>query len=316
MASISPPKTTINYIKRITSYFFWGWDKEKKKYHWASWETLSFPYEEGGIGVRKLEDICTAMQFKQWWTFRTKKSLWSQFLRAKYYQRANPIAKKWDTGKSLIWKYMMKNKTLIEPHITWKVHSGNNLFWWDDFLGEGQLAHHCDNTTSLNNTPVSYFIENGTWNETLIRQEVPPLLIPKILRCRIHYQAGVEDTTVWKPNENGVFSCSSAWNICRKKKDSNTLNKLIWHTQIPFKISFILWRALSSKLPTNEKITTFGAAPASCSCCNRPGNDEINHIFVNGNFANYIWKYFFAPCGIQHDQIYLRHYTMLGLKPH
>ncbi|KAH0709403.1 hypothetical protein KY284_010830 [Solanum tuberosum] len=65
MASISPPKATLNYIKRVTTDFFWGWDKEKKKYHWTSWETLSFPYEEGGIGVRKLEDICTAMQFKQ-----------------------------------------------------------------------------------------------------------------------------------------------------------------------------------------------------------------------------------------------------------
>jgi len=75
MASTSPPKTTLNYIKRVTADFFWGWDKEKKKYHWTSWETLSFPYEEGGIGIRKLEDICTAMQFKKWWTFRTKKSL-------------------------------------------------------------------------------------------------------------------------------------------------------------------------------------------------------------------------------------------------
>ncbi|WMV50075.1 hypothetical protein MTR67_043460 [Solanum verrucosum] len=57
MASISPPKTTLNYIKRVTADFFWGCDKEKKKYHWASWETLSYPFEEGGIGVKKLEDM-------------------------------------------------------------------------------------------------------------------------------------------------------------------------------------------------------------------------------------------------------------------
>ncbi|WMV30189.1 hypothetical protein MTR67_023574 [Solanum verrucosum] len=75
MTSISPPKTTLNYIKRVTANFFWGWDKEKKKYHWASWETLSYPYEEEGIGVRKLEDTCKALQIKQWWNFRTKNSL-------------------------------------------------------------------------------------------------------------------------------------------------------------------------------------------------------------------------------------------------
>ncbi|WMV50074.1 hypothetical protein MTR67_043459 [Solanum verrucosum] len=33
MAAISPPKTTLQYIKRLTTYFFWGREKDKKKYH-------------------------------------------------------------------------------------------------------------------------------------------------------------------------------------------------------------------------------------------------------------------------------------------
>ncbi|KAH0700756.1 hypothetical protein KY284_014971 [Solanum tuberosum] len=70
MTTISPPKTTLNYIKRVTTDFFWGLEKDRKKYHWASWETLSFPYDEGGIGVRNLEDVCTSMQYKQWWNFK------------------------------------------------------------------------------------------------------------------------------------------------------------------------------------------------------------------------------------------------------
>ncbi|KAG5580299.1 hypothetical protein H5410_050926 [Solanum commersonii] len=73
MEVISPPKTTLNYIKRVTTDFFWGLEKDRKKYHWASWETLSFPYDEGGIGVRNLEDVCMSMQYKQWWNFRANK---------------------------------------------------------------------------------------------------------------------------------------------------------------------------------------------------------------------------------------------------
>ncbi|XP_049343831.1 uncharacterized protein LOC125808126 [Solanum verrucosum] len=76
MATISPPRTTLQYIKRVTADFFWGMDRDKKKYHWASWESLSFPYEEGGIGVRHLNDVCTSLQIKQWWNFMTKHSLW------------------------------------------------------------------------------------------------------------------------------------------------------------------------------------------------------------------------------------------------
>ncbi|KAH0729968.1 hypothetical protein KY289_001156 [Solanum tuberosum] len=135
MAAISPPKTTINYIKRITADFFWGWEKERKKYHWASWETLSLPCDEGGIGVRQLEDVCTSLQYKQWWIFRTKNSLWGQFLKAKYCQKANPVAKNLDTGQSLVWNYLMRNKKTVEEQITWKIHSGNCSFWWDDWTG-------------------------------------------------------------------------------------------------------------------------------------------------------------------------------------
>jgi len=67
MAAISPPKTTLQYIKSLTADFFWGREKDKKKYHWASWENITFPYDEGGLEVRHLKDICTSLQYKQWW---------------------------------------------------------------------------------------------------------------------------------------------------------------------------------------------------------------------------------------------------------
>lgn len=127
---------------------------------------------------------------------------------------------------------MMKNKTVIEPHITWKIYSGNNLCWWNDRLGEGQLTQHCKNITSLNNTLVSYYLANGSWYEILLRQEVPSLLIPKILSYKFHVQSGIGDTLVWESNENGVFSCNLARRIC-----GSTLSKYIWHKHIPLKYS-------------------------------------------------------------------------------
>nr|XP_010327351.2 uncharacterized protein LOC104649583 [Solanum lycopersicum] len=108
LASMSPLKTTQNYIKKVMADFLWGVDKDCKKYHWASWDTLSYPSNESGIGIRLLEDICKAFQYKHWWEFKTKKSLWSQFLRAKYCQRANSVAKKYNTGDSIVWRCAVK----------------------------------------------------------------------------------------------------------------------------------------------------------------------------------------------------------------
>ncbi|WMV13671.1 hypothetical protein MTR67_007056 [Solanum verrucosum] len=301
MPTISPPRTTLHYIKRVTADFFWGMDRDKKKYHWASWESLSLPYEEGGIGVRHLNDVCTSLQIKQWWNFRTKHSLWGQFLKAKYCQRSNPVAKKGDTGDSLVWKYMVKNREMVETEIGWRINSGNAFFWWDNWIGEGPLAHFCHNITSLNNTRVSYFLRHGQWNETLMRMHVPPSLVPKVLSIAIHYQAGVTDEAYWKQNENGTFTCSSAWNLVRGKKNKNRLFSTIWHKQVPFKASFLLWRALKFKLPTNDKLSSFGVQPTTCSCCIRSGWDDIEHIFVSGNFTAHIWRYFSGLLGIIHN---------------
>lgn len=81
MAEISPPSNTIKYLESIIANFFWGRVKNKRKYNSESMETMSLPFEKGGVGIRRLTYVCTALQYKQWWLFRAKSSLWSQFFK-------------------------------------------------------------------------------------------------------------------------------------------------------------------------------------------------------------------------------------------
>ena len=103
---------------------------------------------------------------------------------------------------------------------------------------------------------------------------------------------GIKDTAVWKQTEAGKFSCTSTWEMCRTKKEHTILNAQIWHKYIPFKMSFLLWRALRYKLPTNEILAAFGVEPVKCFCCLKQGWDEVDHIFIQGHFAGHIWKFF------------------------
>ncbi|XP_015064939.1 uncharacterized protein LOC107010215 [Solanum pennellii] len=262
LATISPPKTTINYIKRVIADFFGGRDNNGKKYHWSSWETMAYPINEGGIGVRMMEDVCKAFQYKQWWEFRTKPSLWSQFLKAKYCQRANCVAKKYDTGDSIVW--------------------------------------------SLNNRDLASYLEDGKWNERVVRQQVPPLLVHNILQTNITYEEGIADTAIWTPQENGKFSIASAWEIIRKKRQQDPINTIIWHKNMPFKVAFFIWRALRGKLPTNDILQKFGKEDLECYCCYKKGKDDINHILITGHFAKYMWRYYAATVGAVISNINLR----------
>lgn len=135
------------------------------------------------------------------------------------------------------------------------------------------------------------------------------MLIPRILNMRIEFQEGLQDQAIWKPNEKGRFTLTSAWDIIRKKKAKTMTDTYTW-ILIPFRVSFLLWRALRRKLPTNEAIIAFGSEPQRCYCYNISGEDNIEHKFVSRNFAAYIWKFFAQVFAQHHINFSLRNFLM------
>ncbi|KAK4717971.1 hypothetical protein R3W88_016309 [Solanum pinnatisectum] len=89
-----------------------------------------------------------------------------------------------------------------------------------------------------------------------------------------------------------LFSVSSAWNSISATREETKINTYTWHKRIPFKCSFLLWRAIRGKLPTNERLASFGIKPGSCYCCRSPGVDTIERTFNTGIFAKKVWNYF------------------------
>ncbi|WMV22614.1 hypothetical protein MTR67_015999 [Solanum verrucosum] len=154
--------------------------------------------------------------------------------------------------------------------------------------GDGILANYSPEVSSLDNTKVSHFLMGGKWNETWVRHHVHLLMVPKVLNTKIHYQENLTNEAIWTYADNGKFTCSSAWSLIRKKKVRTAVNILNWHRNIPFKASFLLWRAIRGKIPTYENLQKTGVDPTQCYCCRVPGWDNIDQNFVAGNFANYI----------------------------
>ncbi|XP_060210726.1 uncharacterized protein LOC132637688 [Lycium barbarum] len=51
MSAMNPPKGVITLMEKHFANFLWGTTEGKNKYHWASWENLCLPKDEGGIEV-------------------------------------------------------------------------------------------------------------------------------------------------------------------------------------------------------------------------------------------------------------------------
>lgn len=77
---MSPPKSVLLHIERIFSKFLWGVTEQHQRRVWRSWDRMSFPVRENGLGFRRLQDIFLAYSCKLWWKWRGNLGLWAHYV--------------------------------------------------------------------------------------------------------------------------------------------------------------------------------------------------------------------------------------------
>ncbi|XP_059281231.1 uncharacterized protein LOC132034912 [Lycium ferocissimum] len=189
---------------------------------------------------------------------------------AKYCQRSHVVARKIQGCQSFIWKELLRIKADVEPHILWRINEAKISFWWDNWTGIGPLALHHQS-------------ENNPG--TLMRVEIG--------------QRNKKDQAIWTVNSPGNFTCASTFQVLRKRLPEARIWKCIWNKGIPFKMAFISWRIIKNKLPTYDRIKNYSSnADPMCICCTHPEEETIHHVFIEGELAKKIWKFFGDSLGI------------------
>ncbi|XP_019252901.1 PREDICTED: uncharacterized protein LOC109231716 [Nicotiana attenuata] len=180
LCALNPPKSVPKLMEKHFANFFWGTSEGKNNYHWSARKNLCLPKEEGGVGIRRMEDITEPLNIKRWWRFRTQPSLWTTFLRNKYCKRAHVVAKIPISSDSHAWKSMMKIKKKVEPNIIWKIQAGNSSFWWDNWTGYGALAMVVQDQRKSAKVQAKHYICNGTWDTIKLNDTLPAHIIDTI----------------------------------------------------------------------------------------------------------------------------------------
>ncbi|XP_026378425.1 uncharacterized protein LOC113272845 [Papaver somniferum] len=77
------PCTVIKQVERAIRNFLWSGDAEKRKYFTVLYDDLCLSKREGGLGIKKLNDVNREILMKLWISIRDSNKIWAKFLRAK-----------------------------------------------------------------------------------------------------------------------------------------------------------------------------------------------------------------------------------------
>ncbi|WMV60306.1 hypothetical protein MTR67_053691 [Solanum verrucosum] len=300
----------------MLAQFFWSSCIGGKGRHWSRWRNLCLPEVEGGLGFRQMKDISMALFCKLWWNFRTKRSIWSDYMKNKYCKRNHPNVVMWKIGGggSQVWKKMLQARELVEHQILWQIRRGSSPLWHDNWTGLGDLYTITGEDFEWDNRYENIDdITNGDeWNEEVVREILPTEVAEHII-CNIKPPRGrnENDKPCWMLETKGIFSVKSAWDYIRQKEEPNRIYKRIWIKGIPFKIAFSMWRLWKFMIPVDDRVRRWGiAGPSRCWCCVQPDQETLSHMFWRSDIANRTWSYFSSFAGINIEGISLRESIM------
>ncbi|CAJ2630083.1 unnamed protein product [Trifolium pratense] len=190
-------------------------------------------------------------------------------------------------------------------HVVRRVGDGvDTFFWTDTWLDETPLSERFGRLFELAETKlvtVSEMFHRGwgtdgaawVWRRQLRAWEEEMLGECQSLLSNISLQAQSSDRWQWQPDPDTGFTVRGAYQLLTTIH-SVTLDEadhLIWHPQVPLKVSILAWRLLRDRLPTKSNLVTRGIiSSAAYLCVSGCGAVEsAHHLFISCSTFGSLW---------------------------
>lgn len=168
-----------------------------------SWDKILRPKCEGGLGIRKTQDVNAALLVKLGWKIiKEPDNLWTKVVSAKYLTKEDFLDVKKSATASRIWKYVLVHRYLLKRGIRWCLGNGNKIrFWYDNWMEDSPSIEKIplkQRSTISYDDKVSHFIsENKSWKINELKYTMPTNIVDKILNIPIPL-SDMQDKFIWK----------------------------------------------------------------------------------------------------------------------
>ncbi|XP_073019456.1 uncharacterized protein [Primulina eburnea] len=216
MSCFHIPKSICEAIEQECANFWWGMEEGRKRMHWIAWHTLCEPKCMGGMGFRNLEMFNGSLLAKQVWRISINpESLVAQVLKARFFKYNDIMDTQLGNNPSFIWSSLLWSRELLRNGLCWRVGNGKNIATFrDQWIPRCRSLKRSDDTQNYLDM-VKSLIENGAWNELLIRSTLLSYLVEDILAIPIASNRN-EDSRFWLYEPKGKYTVLSGYKLSNK----------------------------------------------------------------------------------------------------
>ncbi|XP_048611432.1 uncharacterized protein LOC125585793 [Brassica napus] len=269
MSTFLLPLEICENLASAIARFWWSSNPPKRGIHWAKWEKVCLPREEGGIGFRMIHEFNLALLAKQLWRLvQFPDSLVARVLKGRYYKLTSPLRVNSASCPSYVWTSISAARKLLLLGIRQKIHSGYEVKVWEDPWIPTIPARPAVPVAPVMhpNMRVSDLIDQigKDWDVGLLENYVNPEDIPLIRSLAIS-SSHRRDTFCWSYTRNGQYSVKSGYwvaqNLLKTAETHEILEPSItklqafaWKLKAPTKICHLIWQLLTGHVAVTRNL--------------------------------------------------------------
>ncbi|XP_027103196.1 uncharacterized protein [Coffea arabica] len=145
-------------------------------------------------------------------------------------------------------------------------------------------------------------ISGGWYSQSWVLDSI----VEEIVRKPVPMGSG-QDSAKWCLIESGDFSLASTYPISGGQRPASFMFDRVWHPLLLIKIAFFMIRVLRDRLLLASSLGRLNVhGPSKYFCCMEFQSESLDHIFSEGDLAQFLWRFFGHAVGVVYREAGVR----------